>query len=334
MEEQNILATLVDLTKQRDQLSLKAKLLGTLVHITDAAWIILCRLIAEEGQDRIKVLDRLPNDRFGRAWQLYPEQLVADVEPFLRCRRDGHPIWLQGMHPYQAIVFALPDNGRHDDFVVVCNDRIEGRLERIVACVLDLYGNFFKLLVENTQDSLTRLFNRQSFDQDLLRYLSAIQTERRHDESPRRCFLAMFDIDRFKRVNDTYGHLYGDEVLLLFASLMRKNFREDDHLYRYGGEEFAALLCGLDEGGVQASLERFRALVEAYDFPQVGQVTVSIGFAELKGHVMPSTAVEYADAALYYAKEHGRNQVYQYERLVLDNKLSRNGRNEGSVELF
>ena len=121
--------------------------------------------------------------------------------------------------------------------------------------------------------------------------------------------------DHFKRVNDTYGHLYGDEVLLHFSRLMEQNFRYKDIPFRFGGEEFVLLLetSGIDD--VQPVLDRFRKVVESYDFPGVGKVTVSIGYTKCEQNTLPTTLIDHADKALYFAKENGRNRVVSYDEL-------------------
>ena len=96
-------------------------------------------------------------------------------------------------------------------------------------------------------------------------------------------WLAVSDIDFFKRVNDDFGHLYGDEVLLLMANIMRETFRGTDILFRFGGEEFVIVLRSTNQQGAHQALERFRITVEEYDFPQVGNVTISIGYIESGG---------------------------------------------------
>ncbi|HNF78389.1 MAG TPA: GGDEF domain-containing protein, partial [Thauera aminoaromatica] len=120
--------------------------------------------------------------------------------------------------------------------------------------------------------------------------------------------LAVLDIDHFKRVNDTFGHLLGDEVLLRFARIMEHSFRYNDRLFRFGGEEFLVLMR-TDETGAGLALERFRAAVEAYDFPCVGRLTVSIGYACAAGAPLAPDLVDIADQALYSAKREGRNRV-------------------------
>ena len=87
-------------------------------------------------------------------------------------------------------------------------------------------------------------------------------------------WLAVIDIDHFKRVNDLSGHLIGDEVLLLLARQMRVNFRFHDQLYRFGGEEFVVLMRCTNHADALAALERFRHQIEIHAFPQVGPITV------------------------------------------------------------
>jgi diguanylate cyclase (GGDEF)-like protein len=144
----------------------------------------------------------------------------------------------------------------------------------------------------------------------------------------------MIDIDHFKRVNDTFGHLIGDEVLLLLARLMRESFRAQDQLYRFGGEEFVVLMRCADEATARLSLERFRAATEHHVFPQVSHIAVSIGFSALHPGDTPSGAFERADKAVYHAKNHGRNHVCSYHTLVADGEIVESAAATGDIELF
>ena len=148
-----------------------------------------------------------------------------------------------------------------------------------------------------------------------------------------RWWLGMIDIDHFKAVNDGYGHLIGDEVLLLLSRLMRSSFRFGDRLYRFGGEEFFVLVRCDSEADARRAFERLRQNTLAYTFPQVGQITVSVGFAELKQGDTPSAAIERADRAVYYAKTHGRNQVQSHAELAARGAVAATDK-VGDVELF
>ena len=214
---------------------------------------------------------------------------------------------------------------------------------RIIEGVLRLYANFHCLLDYGERDALTELLNRKTFDGAFLKATleqgqrigqDEVESERR-DQGPRGSYwLAMIDIDHFKRVNDTFGHLIGDEVLLLLARLMRSTFRFHDQLYRFGGEEFVVLMRCNGEEEAAFALERMRLNTEQFLFPQVGKITISTGFSEIKTGDTPSGAFERADKAVYYAKAHGRNQVSSYAGLVAGGELVEQTAIEGEMELF
>ena len=191
--------------------------------------------------------------------------------------------------------------------------------------VLGVYRNYFGLLKDSQHDTLTGLLNRKTFDRGLLNVLSLTDTEAQRECGvgiERRLtqvdshWLAVVDIDHFKRINDEYGHLYGDEVLILMANLMRRSFRQHDKLYRFGGEEFVVIMHYTNFDSALKSLERFRNTVATHQFPQVGAVTVSIGLAPIQSMQLGSMVLGNADEALYYAKSHGRNQVCCHTTLV------------------
>ena len=147
-----------------------------------------------------------------------------------------------------------------------------------------------------------------------------------------RQWLAVVDIDHFKQVNDRFGHLYGDEVLILITNILRSSFRSHDRIFRFGGEEFVVLLRSTTLSTAHKVFNRFRLAVQEYNFPQVGRVTVSLGFVcTTKGS--PVEILGQADQALYYAKEHGRNQVCFYDDLVASGHLATKVAND-DVELF
>lgn len=207
---------------------------------------------------------------------------------------------------------------------------------RLIAGFLRIYQNYLALIYENAHDKLTGLLNRKTFDERFLSILSNIGQEPPERSGIRWQFwLAVLDIDHFKRINDSFGHLYGDEVLLLLANIMRTSFSRSDLLFRYGGEEFVVMLKCATVDDARGALEQFREAVASYQFPQVGCVTISCGFTQIISAVTPAMLLECADQALYYAKEHGRNQVCYYEELVAAGFLeSRQDKSGGDIELF
>lgn len=166
-------------------------------------------------------------------------------------------------------------------------------------------------------DELTGLLTSKSFFSELRREAARAQAE----EMPF-CVL-MMDIDHFKEVNDTYGHLVGSETLEDVGMVIRKSLRAGDVGARFGGEEFAAFLLDADYSQGMTAAERVRAAIEKHDFPAVRRegaepikthhITISIGVASYPDDGRdPIQLVEMADSALYRAKRNGRNQVCTY----------------------
>jgi diguanylate cyclase (GGDEF)-like protein len=164
--------------------------------------------------------------------------------------------------------------------------------------------------------------------------MSMLRSPRRRTADPVSAHAALMDLDRFKKINDVFGHLYGDEVLLLFSGLMKQSFRSSDLLVRYGGEEFVVVLTDTTLENCEKVLDRFRQKVESYWFPQVGRVTISVGAVRIGDQALPSTVLDQADQALYYAKGAGRNCVCIYETLVKKGLIKVHQPPFGEVELF
>lgn len=164
-------------------------------------------------------------------------------------------------------------------------------------------------------DELTGAFNRKYLKATFGRLISRLE---RSGES---FTIALLDIDYFKQLNDTYGHLYGDDVLARVSEEIRLAIRSSDELIRYGGEEFLILMNVSDHEVVEKVLERVRTRIQEMDFPYKHQVTVSIGYTRVcqTGLTMGEWCA-YADEALYKAKRDGRNRVVRYSSAVRDEK--------------
>ncbi len=165
-----------------------------------------------------------------------------------------------------------------------------------------------QLYESSVKDPLTQIFNRQYFDAQVTSELSFAV---RHGSE---LSVLLIDIDFFKKVNDTYGHLGGDIVLKTVADVLLKELRTEDTLARYGGEEFVVLLRGVSLVDAQRAAERLRSAVERTKVPHgehVISVTLSIGCAsaaETKD-TSPEVLIDQADQRLYSAKRSGRNRV-------------------------
>ena len=215
----------------------------------------------------------------------------------------------------------------------------------VITGIFQVYQNYQSLLDYSERDALTGLLNRKTFDEQFARQAgnapSETQPRLRPDGRPdpralptasTQHWLAVVDIDHFKLVNDRFGHLYGDEVLILVANILRNSFRSHDRIFRFGGEEFVVLLRSTTLETAHRVFNRFRTAVESYPFPQVGQITVSLGFVSTDTGA-PVEILGKADQALYFAKENGRNRVCYYDDLISGGQLIAKVSND-EVELF
>jgi diguanylate cyclase (GGDEF)-like protein len=158
-----------------------------------------------------------------------------------------------------------------------------------------------------TIDGLTQIYNKRYFMESIEREIARSNRYRR-DMS-----LVLFDVDHFKKINDTYGHLAGDQVLKHLASVIKSRIRREDLFARYGGEEFAIVLPEIDGYNASQFAEKIRRIVEQSDFSFEGtrmEVTISMGVATLDADTPDSaTLIKRADEYLYEAKKSGRNCV-------------------------
>jgi len=336
---------LADLTALRDRDALDIALVSAINDLLKPQSAAIYRVVGDTDNERWLTTAQMDAD------QVSPTSDSAWSELDLLPRMSEHPLRQQAVASRQVMqtssgpditVFPLASNpGAVGILEIGTQAPLSDNDRRLVSGVLRLYLNFQSLLDYGERDALTELLNRKTFDGA---FLKATLEQTRTDDNPQgnrrsaACagsyWLAMIDIDHFKRVNDNYGHLIGDEVLLLLARLMRTCFRFHDQLYRFGGEEFVVLMRCNGEQEATAALERLRTTTEKHLFPQVDRITISIGFSEIKTGDTPSGAFERADKAVYYAKEHGRNQVCSYAALIASGELADRAANVGDMELF
>lgn len=193
--------------------------------------------------------------------------------------------------------------------------RLLSILSNLIGIILNNAILFKKVESLAITDGLTGLYTRTYF-------IERLQDEiERHKTDPIPVSVAMIDIDYFKKVNDTYGHLAGDSFLKQLANIFRRRFRAVDILARYGGEEFAVLMHHTTIDESYKILEEVRKMVEKESFfmpiesyrPVQIKKTISIGIAELTKEQDPRDIIKKADEALYMAKEKGRNQTCIYK---------------------
>lgn len=342
-------------------------LVSALRDLLEPLSVAIYRIVGETGQERWLTRARLEGDDVVASAESFwsgSERLprLQDHPERLECMRERH-VLQSGQAGRWLTLFPLATEREVVGVLeVASSEKLKPAAQRMVGSILRIYHNFQGLLDYSERDTLTGLLNRKTFDESFLKAVGELSQPgttlplhdghfadsqfaddgRRHphhhhphEEGAERAryWLGVIDIDHFKSVNDRFGHLIGDEVLLLLSRLMRNSFRFHDLLYRFGGEEFVVLMRCEDEGDAAHAFERLRHNCEHYLFPQVGRITVSVGFTEVRADDAPAGAFERADRAVYHAKAHGRNQVQSHSRLVAAGQM-REQAQLSAVELF
>jgi diguanylate cyclase len=196
--------------------------------------------------------------------------------------------------------------------IMNANQQLQQRLDSAEERLESQTHQIADYLTEARTDGLTSLMNRRSFDQDL----NELYATWLNKHVP--FAIGLVDIDHFKKINDTYGHLAGDAVLVKVAEVMQTEFRDAACVARYGGEEFGILFHKPLEEAAEA-LDRLREKVAGIEFQyesSVIPVTLSAGAAQVEGDDQVSTVIARSDEALYAAKLSGRNRVYLHDRNI------------------
>jgi diguanylate cyclase (GGDEF)-like protein len=265
----------------------------------DEAWITL----SSDDPPKIAILDwMMPGHSGLEVCQMVRQQAGPDYT---------YIILLTSKSQREDIVEGLRSGA--DDYVVKPFDRheLEVRL-RVGRRIIDLQAQLLEaqaaLRDQATRDALTRVWNRAS----ILEILSRETARALREQRP--LGVVMMDIDHFKTINDSHGHLAGDEALKEMAFRLSGGMRSYDFFGRYGGEEFLFVVPGCEDRHLTAYAERLRGLIEEVPFRLVGKdlpVTASFGASALMpgDEATPDQLIKAADQALYEAKRSGRNCV-------------------------
>jgi len=349
----NLLKHMVKMTGHRDRAMLDASIVAALqelvgaarmrtldIYLQDGELHMRPRVWLEDGHIELKDEQELLESA-GEPVAQYPELAGCIAEQGTEARRldaDGMSTWWLPVWIEDRIATCLELHGAAP---------YPEQAVRTIEGVLSVYRNYQTLLDYSERDSLTGLLNRKTFDERFSRLVANVgeqelearrahgsqaQAERRHEPKEKAHWLGVVDIDHFKRVNDQFGHVYGDEVLILVANRLRTSFRAHDRVFRFGGEEFVILLRSTARDDAARIFERLRRNIEEQHFPQIGRVTVSIGFARISDET-PVVILGHADRALYHAKAGGRNLVCHYDALVEGGLLQSEASN-AAVEFF
>ena len=326
---------LIDLTGRHNKQELMACLVENVRKISASSTIAVYEVFNTDG-------DRGPADNpsdivvrntSNSVWLGEP---LAQHEGFVECVATQQVVRLTRGDPlYTRIIFPVRGTRGVIGLLVIDCHSANAETLYMIEALSQVWKSQQFLHDRNEHDVLTGLLNRQALETRMPRLFAADPSNLQSTSGTPACkCLAILDLDKFKEVNDKFGHLFGDEVLVHFARLMNKSFRTYDDLFRYGGEEFVAILHNVELEKALSILERFRNAVEMYDYPQVGKKTVSIGVIQITSGEMPSTLLDRADKALYYAKQNGRNRICAYEHLVTSGQIQESDVSSGDVELF
>jgi diguanylate cyclase len=208
--------------------------------------------------------------------------------------------------PIKEIVLALIEDNRD------MRDRlynVRGKLEESRLQVVQLQTNLERAEEAGLRDVVTAIGNRRFFDAS---FMEEVEKARRLGDH---FCLALADIDRFKHVNDRFGHLVGDRLLRLFANILVQNVRGQDKVARFGGEEFALIFPGARLVEAVAATERIRVVLESKQWTiepsgaRISKVTASFGVSKLRADESANDLLRRVDERLYEAKVQGRNRV-------------------------
>lgn len=332
----HLMLRLADTTAQRDRDQIETSLARLLLEYLRADVVSLLKLENQQGRllaTNCVSIRRIANRQVECA---RGEGAVVPIDSLpggAACLASGEPQVITGAQGGFDALFAIGrDAGQPAGIMHVRGAQVpEARDLMLVDGILRIVRNHMELLDYGERDTLTGLLNRKTFEGEFERLRNTLAQQA--GQSQAADWIALVDVDRFKSINDGYGHVFGDEVLLLVSQIMQRSFRGADRVYRFGGEEFVILLRDLTAERADGVMERLRAAVEAHRFPQVGLVTISVGWTRILARDTASSAIGRADAALYFAKENGRNQAHCHEHLLRDGRLA-GQRQLAEIELF
>ena len=332
-----MLDRVADTTSHRERGALDGAIVQMLVEFLDSRSIALYQLVQDDLQTRmvrrasyesgaLRVQARIPHD-------LVSLPKLTDREEWNACVTGCRPVHRDAVGGSRSVFFPVEEGSHVIGLLEIeLNNSMSAREIRLVQGVLRILSNQIALLDYGERDTLTGLLNRKTFESRFARISGGLTDVAAFAAGPV-SWLGLLDVDRFKSINDTYGHVMGDEVLLLVSQIMQRTLRGGDHLFRFGGEEFVVVLEDTHVAGAEIAFERIRAAIENQRFPQVGKVTASLGYTTIRRQEAPAICIERADAALYFVKHNGRNGVRCFEHLVESGALTLKD-NSGDVELF
>lgn len=256
--EKNILQSVINITEQRDIDSLEYGLVVTLTELLPLNSISLYKMVGDKPKDGIEEVICLSVGENGEIQTRYKQnnevKIVKEDQYLYSCLLDR-----------EEVLYKNGNSQIHMISPLICDEKIIGAIEmasnedlkkfkELINGIKRIYENYLYILNKSERDKLTGLLNRHSFDTKVSRLLqiqkdgeqsdskSQVTNERRQQATDSYAWLAIIDIDHFKNINDKFGHVCGDEVLLMLSQRMKAFFRSSDLIFRFGGEEFVIIL--------------------------------------------------------------------------------------------
>jgi diguanylate cyclase (GGDEF)-like protein len=342
---ETILNSVIEITNKRDTDSLELSMTLALVEQIECLRLVIYKKLNITNNLTIRSNVDLIVDKEKSKYEWLEPKLINTISPELKsCFEFSCPIHNTLTNEDEESWYPIAINQTAEAVIYIKSKKLSREQQVLLNGFCRIYENYLSILKESECDKLTGLFNRQTFERKVQSFINKKSTKqqeepisenRRNIVQSMNAWLAMIDIDHFKQVNDKFGHVCGDEVLLAFAQLMRNLFRKEDLLFRFGGEEFIIVMEAATPEILHDKLNEFRRTVANHPFPFVETLTASIGFTLLDPNMFISSIIDKADKALYYAKDNGRDSVHYFEKLIEQNLLKGDDHGINSpIELF
>lgn len=322
--EAKILNSVVEITEQRNSISLGHCLVATLLEMMPIESISLTHYLSNTSIVVAKVFRNSKQEEYQWTYDQAPEQCYIHDH-----KKSAFNVTKPQTSSY-VCRYPIPISEESSALLQIETEADPAKFELLIDGFAKIYRNYLMVLHESERDKLTGLLNRKTLEERLSHCFNLSVNQ----DSGLYAWVAIIDLDLFKSINDTYGHMIGDEVLLMFSQQLQNFFSGSEQLFRFGGEEFVVLLPPQEKKQVLKELELFRRHIESFRFPQVNNMTFSCGVCAISRHEYLPTILGHADAALYSAKEHGRNRIECYEDLILGATEPGDNDHLDDVELF
>ena len=340
--QENLLNSVIKITKNRDVDSLEYSLISTIQEFIGCKEVSVYKDIEVQGQLTIEqsLCLKVTGEK---QFEWVQRQIVAHPEDeLLSCLRSACIITVQSADGIERRWLPITRQEKTVAAISVVSKSLDSSAQVMLNAFCRIFENYLVILHENERDKLTGLLNRQTFEKKIKQLIekqvlkmhgSSRDKDKRQKKQASTSWLAILDIDHFKNINDKYGHICGDEVLLVLAQKMRHFFRSTDLIFRFGGEEFVIVFEPTDADSISNKMAEFIQLIRDTSFPFVENMTISAGLARISPYDFPIAVLEGADKALYYAKNNGRDKFCIYEDLLAENLISVQV-NSSEIDLF